>query len=136
MDKRWYPVAFSVAIVGCSGDVDSGSPSATGGRFVAYYGPALSTGGSTGIDSGVPAQTGGVTPVPPYGIIPVHLGGSAGIGGTNPGSGNATAFTGGTTSRHTSIDGGAPSATGGRVPVVYGVIGIVGPNAWLRHFPF
>src|ERR1700690_106637 len=135
MDKRWYPVAFSVAIVGCGGDVDSGSPAATGGLPAAFYGIVISSGGSRGIDTGTPAQTGGMTPMPPYGIIPDFTGGAAGTGGTSPGSGNTTAA-GGTTGRRTGIDAGTPSATGGQWIVVYGVIGVVSLHAWQGGFPF
>ena len=38
MNKRWYPVAFSMTIIGCGGDVDDGKPAATGGAPNYYYG--------------------------------------------------------------------------------------------------
>ena len=86
MDKRWYPVAVSALIVGCGGDVDSGSPAATGGRASVYYGVSVSTGGTTGIDTGTPTETGGTNHVY-YGPWPVT--GGASTGGT-AGSGGAT----------------------------------------------
>lgn len=97
MDKRWYPVAFTAAMVGCGGDVDKGGPAATGGSPAAFYGVALVSGGSTGIDTGKPAETGG-RPASFYGIrLP----------------------TGGTSS----VDTGNPAQTGGTTPVPpYGVI--------------
>jgi len=58
MDKLWYPVAVSALVAGCAGDVDSGSPSATGGNPNYYYGVRVSSGGNTGIDTGTPAETG------------------------------------------------------------------------------
>ena len=61
MDKLWYSVAVSALVVGCGGDVDSGSPAATGGFPTVFYGVA--TGGTTGIDTGTPAETGGVAMV-------------------------------------------------------------------------
>lgn len=57
MDKRWYPVAVSALIVGCAGDVDSGSPAATGGYSAGYYGVRISSGGSPGIDAGTGGST-------------------------------------------------------------------------------
>ena len=63
MDKRWYPVAVSALIVSCGGDVDSGSPAATGGYSAGYYGVRISSGGTPGIDTGTPAETGGVAMV-------------------------------------------------------------------------
>jgi hypothetical protein len=109
MDKRWYPVALSAAIVGCGGDVDNGSPTATGGQPNYHYGPALS-GGATSINSGVPNATGGY-PVSYYGVIFI-TGGTAQTGGTSATAGASS-----------SIDGGAPAATGGRtqIPVPYGI---------------
>ena len=61
MDKLWYSVAVSALVVGCGGDVDSGSPAAAGGFPTVFYGVA--TGGTTGIDTGTPAETGGVAMV-------------------------------------------------------------------------
>ncbi len=116
MDKRWYPVAFSVAIVGCGGDVDSGSPAATGGLPAAFYGIMISTGGSTGIDTGTPNATGGQIFMVDYGPVSVLGGGSVGIAGKNSGGSNATA-TGGSAS----IDGGLPITTGGHFTVYYGI---------------
>jgi hypothetical protein len=116
MDKRWYSVAFSAAIVGCSGDVDDGSPGATGGGPNNYYGPAVYTGGApqqggtTSINSGTPSFTGGM-PAAFYGVLFV-TGGNANIGGSTSG-----------------IDAGAPAATGGRLPTVYGVLPTPVPSA-------
>jgi hypothetical protein len=107
MDKRWYPVAFSVVMVGCSGDVDNGHPGATGGSPAAFYGIMITTGGSRGIDAGIPTATGGFNSVPYYGVIS-PAGGSSAAGGS------------------TSIDGGTPAATGGVVMYMYGVMRIVG----------
>ena len=81
MDKRWYPVAVSALIVGCGGDVDSGSPAATGGYPAAYYGVSISTGGTVGIDTGGPTESGGV-------IAIVY--GPATVTGGNPSTGGAT----------------------------------------------
>ena len=103
MDKRWYPVAFSVAMVGCSGDVDNGHPGATGGSPAAFYGIMITTGGSQGIDAGKPTTTGGFNSVPYYGVIS-PTGGSSAAGGS------------------TSIDGGTPAETGGRVTTYYGIV--------------
>ena len=61
MGKRWYPVAVSALIVGCGGDVDSGSPLTAGGYPAVFYG--VTTGGAPGIDTGTPAETGGVAMV-------------------------------------------------------------------------
>ena len=68
MKSTWYPIAFSVVLTGCGGDVDSGSPAKTDGIFV-----------------------------PPYGPIPIYTGGSVGIGG-GPGVGGQSSFGGVTAS--------------------------------------
>lgn len=81
MDKRWYPVAFSVTMVGCSGDVDTGSPSATGGQPNVYYGVGFVTGGASSIDTGTPAATGGHIAMVEYGPISVNTGGITAVGG-------------------------------------------------------
>ena len=131
MKKLWYPVAISVSVASCGGEVNSGQPNPgsggnsgmdtgvpaqTGGRFVVHYGVQLPLGGTSSTDSGTPAQTGGMTPIPPYGVIPT-------FGGTtsrNTAIGGATAM-GGTTS----IDSGTPKVTGGRgVIIIYGAIGV------------
>ena len=130
MKKLWYPVAISVTVASCGGEVDAGhsspgsggttsmdtgAPANTGGRFVVYYGVQLPTGGTSNTDSGTPAQTGGMTPMPPYGAIPA-------FGGTtsrNTAIGGAAAM-GGTTS----IDAGTPKAMGGQVIYIYGAIGV------------
>jgi len=66
MDKRWYPVAVSALIVSCGGDVDSGSPAATGGLYPWFYGPLpIFTGGSS-------STSGGAT----------SFGGTAAVGGS------------------------------------------------------
>jgi len=62
MDKRWYPVAFSVAVIGCGGDVNSGSPAATGGYPSIYYGvPVGGTSATGGAFTGGTASVGGAT---------------------------------------------------------------------------
>jgi hypothetical protein len=109
MDKRWYPVAVSIAIVSCGGDVDSGGPGATGGRPNVHYGVGYTAGGSVGIDAGIPGATGGLVPMPPYGIMPMFTGGSAGIAGA--------ATSGGTLN----IDSGVPGTTGGFPTIIYGI---------------
>lgn len=77
MDKRWYPVAFSAALVGCSGELDKGHPIETGGFATAYYGVMLPTGGSSAVDTGVPKHTGGgPVIVPYYGVIAPLAGGA------------------------------------------------------------
>ena len=88
MDKRWYPVAVTALIVGCGGDVDSGSPAATGGQVSVYYGVCVSTGGSPSIDTGKPAETGGGF-LGFYGPPSVEL-----TGGSSSTSGGATSFGG------------------------------------------
>ena len=103
MDTHWYPVAFSVVMVGCSGDVDNGHPGATGGSPATFYGMMITTGGSQGIDAGKPTTTGGFNSVPYYGVIS-PTGGSSAAGGS------------------TSIDGGTPAETGGRVTTYYGIV--------------
>ena len=107
MNKRWYPVAFSMTIIGCGGDVDDGKPAATGGMPNYYYGPAIILGGATSVDAGKPTETGGATPIPPYGVVPTTTGGRAtGTGGaTSPPTGGSSP-----------IDAGTP-ATGGYHPV-------------------
>jgi hypothetical protein len=131
MDKRWYPVAFSISIVGCSGDVDDGKPAATGGMPANFYGVmitggsagspntgrafygVLATGGRTQVDTGTPSSTGGMTPVPPYGVQPVGgapAGGGGGAAGTQPSGGRA------------GIDTGTPTQIGGQVTTDYGVL--------------
>jgi hypothetical protein len=134
MDKRWYPVAFSVAMVGCGGEVDRGGPSATGGQPYGFYGPLpTSTGGSTGIID-VRFKTGTMTTSLVYGLFPNLTGGATGIGGAS--STSVTTTTGGITAGgRTGIDAGTPSATGGQVMYIYGVIGVVSLRAWQRRFP-
>ncbi len=54
MAKFWYPVAVSTLVVGCGGDLDSGSPTATGGTAVAgsgLGGTQASGGAATGASS-------------------------------------------------------------------------------------
>jgi hypothetical protein len=129
MKKLWYPVAISVTVASCGGEVnsdhpkpasggtpgtDTGVPAQTGGHFAVYYG-AWSTGGSSSTDSGTPAQTGGMTPMPPYGAIPTF----GGTTSTHTAIGGAAAM-GGTTS----IDAGTPRASGGQVIYIYGAIGV------------
>jgi hypothetical protein len=104
MSTQWYPVALSLTIVACGGDVDGGNPSATGGAPQFYYGPSVIVGGATGIDTGKPLATGGRMPVPYYGIMPQNTGGAAGVGGDT------------TTSGGTTIDAGTPT-TGGYRPI-------------------
>jgi hypothetical protein len=115
MDKRWYQVALSAAIVGCSSNVDNGSPGATGGQPNYHYGPALNggapeKGGGTSINTGVPMATGGY-PAAFYGIIFI-TGGTAQTGGASVKAGTSS-----------SIDGGTPAATGGMTPIAppYGI---------------
>jgi len=130
MKKLWCPVAISMTVASCGGEVDAGHPSSgsggttsmdtgvpaqTGGRFVGYYGVQWPTGGTSSTDSGTPAQTGGTTPIPPYGVIPT-LGGAT---SENAVIGGAAAM-GGTTS----IDAGTPKAIGGRIIIIYGAIGV------------
>jgi hypothetical protein len=141
MAKLWYPVALAVAMVGCGGDVDSssgspstggvdtGSPNQTGGQPVVHYGVQAPVGGKTSIDSGLPIQTGGMTPIPPYGVIPILTGGAPEAGGTGT---NAVASAGG----HASIDTGTPTASGGMFITLYGVIGVVSSHAWQGRLPF
>ncbi len=63
MDKLWYPVAVSALVVGCAGDVDSGSPAATGGLYPGFYGPLpIFTGGSSSTSGGA-TSLGGTTAV-------------------------------------------------------------------------
>ena len=98
MEKRWYPVAVSALIVGCGGDVDSGSPAATGGRVSVDYGVGILNGGSTGIDTGKPTETGGLALVAygPIGFVSTTGGSSGSLGGTTSLGGTAAA--GGSTS--------------------------------------
>ena len=94
MDKLWYPVAVSALIVGCGGDVDAGSPAATGGQVSVYYGVSVFTGGSAGIDTGYPTNTGGLVAIE-YGPVQITggssstSGGAAGLGGIDA-TGGAT----------------------------------------------
>lgn len=130
MNKLWYPVAISMTVASCGGEVnsdssnpssggtanmDTGVPAQTGGQMAAFYGMRWPTGGTSTTDSGTPAQTGGMTPMPPYGVIPTF----GGAPSTNPAIGGAAAM-GGTTN----IDAGTPRATGGRVIIIYGAIGV------------
>ena len=64
MDNLWYPVAVSALIVGCGADVDSGSPTATGGLFQGFYGPlpVETTRGSSNTSGGT-TSLGGTTAV-------------------------------------------------------------------------
>jgi hypothetical protein len=103
MDKLWYPVAFSALIVGCGGDVDTGS--------------STTTGGSTGVDTGTPTATGGFTVMiaVPYGVIPINTGGSSSAYGGRSG------FGGQTLTSTLPIDSGVPAATGGGPIAIYGV---------------
>ena len=105
MDKLWYPVAFSALIVGCGGNVDTGS--------------STTTGGSTGVDTGTPSATGGLTVMiaVPYGVIPINTGGSSSAHvGERFGSGGQTFFS------TSPIDSGVPAATGGGTPIaIYGI---------------
>ena len=64
MDKHWYPVAFSLSMVGCAGNVDDGTPTATGGLSQTYYGVMI-TGGSTGVGSSLRSSGG----QPLYGML-------------------------------------------------------------------
>lgn len=108
MDKRWYPAAMTVALIGCGGSTDSagtaatggidgGEPTESGGGPVAYYGVLFVTGGAPGLDSGVPSSTGG-NPTVRYGVL---------------------IFTGG----RSGIDSGIPAQTGGVTPMPpYGII--------------
>lgn len=102
MDKRWYPVAVSALIVGCGGDVDTGSST---------------TGGSTGVDAGTPTAMGGTTSriAVPYGPVPFHNGVSGSAYGGSSSLGGQT-FT-----STAPIDAGLPSSTGGYPTIVYGI---------------
>ena len=104
MDKLWYSVALSAAVMGCGGEVDTAG--------------STSSGGSTGVDTGTPIATGGYTvmiPVP-YGVIPIITGGSGNAYGGSSSLGGQT-FT-----STASIDSGVSAATGGQSTVHYGVI--------------
>ena len=82
MDKRWYPAALTLALMGCGGSsdsgtgkpgdggVDSGTPSATGGMPTVRYGVLLTGGTSSStIDAGMASAVGGqVTTL--YGVLP------------------------------------------------------------------
>ena len=110
---------MSVLIVGCGGDVHSGSPAATGGQASPDYGP-IPMGGSVGIDSGRPTETGGVF-LGFYGPPRVELtGGSSGSPGgtTSLGAGGMMAL-GGKVATGGGNNTGGTLATGG-VPVTGG----------------
>ena len=115
MNKHWYPLALSMSVIGCGGSVDDGRPAATGGAPQYYYGPALISGGATSIDTGKPTQTGGMTPIPPYGVMPQPTGGAA-AGGSGGNAGNGTNVNPPTSGGSTTIDAGTP-ATGGYRPL-------------------
>ena len=113
MDKLWYPVAASILIVGCGGDVDTGSPAATGGQVSVYYGVSVFTGGSAGIDTGYPTDSGGLVAIE-YGPVQATGGSSSTSGGAN--SFGGAAATGGVTS---AIDAGPCLADSDCVQCVY-----------------
>ena len=102
MNKRWYPLALSMSVVGCGGSVDNGQPAATGGAPQYHYGPAF-------IDAGKPLETGGMTTIY-YGVAQYTGGASA--GGSDTGVATSTQANPMTTGGSTSIDAGTP-ATGG-----------------------
>lgn len=104
MDKIWYPVAFSVLIVGCGGEVDTDKSSTSGG--------------STSVDDGTPTASGGTAMVlpPPYGVLPSAYGGASGTGGST-----FTLTAQSTRQVATPIDAGVPTATGGGPTHLYGV---------------
>lgn len=128
MNKRWYPVAFSAAVVGCGGEtfssgagtggsssIDGGTPTSTGGFYGVAYGVMRPSGGNASIDSGAPSTVGG-TAATLYGIIIPGTGGAHVIF-TVPQGGS------------TSINTGTPSTTGGRsIVYIYGAISVV-PSA-------
>lgn len=133
MSKLWYPVALSFTLVNCGGETDSdhtgtptggstqsGTSTPTGGSTQAST--STSTGGRSQMDTGTPVATGGTSLViaPPYGVQPPESGGSIAFGGM-------PAMTGGkpATGGRSSIDTGTPRYTGGRPPVIYGVIGLL-----------
>jgi len=95
MDKRWYPAAMTVVLVGCSGN------------GYAVYGPAPATGGNTATVSST-GLTGG-SPSPSIdGGAPSTTGGSNGMGGMQTMYGPA--LTGGAAAA------GGSAATGGKSP--------------------
>jgi hypothetical protein len=114
MDKRWYPLAFSISVAGCGGNVDDGRPFATGGAPQYHYGPAFISGGTTSIDAGKPMGTGGMTPVPYYGVM-LSTGGAA-SSGSDAGVGSSVNTHPSSSGGSTPIDAGSPS-TGGYHPI-------------------
>ena len=105
MDKRWYPAAVTAMLVGCGGTafepvagtggtqaIDSGTPQATGGGLVAYYGVQLTGGASAAGGSGAES-----------------IGGTSSTGGALATGGKTS--TGGTSSFSTAY---GPLASGGR----------------------
>ena len=119
MDKRWYPLALSISVAGCGGNVDDGRPSATGGAPQYHYGPAFILGGTTSIDAGKPMGTGGMTPVPYYGVpyygVMLSTGGAA-SSGSDAGVGSSVNTHPSSSGGSTPIDAGSPS-TGGYHPI-------------------
>jgi len=131
MDKRWYPAAMTVVLVGCSGSDPVpvyGPASPTGGNTATVI--STLTAGSTNIDGGVPSTTGGSNGMggmqTMYGPALTGgasaAGGSAATGGKSP-SGGAT-NKGGTTG----IDTGTPSTGGRDIIALYGPIRQSGGN--------
>ena len=120
MDKRWYPAAMTVVLVGCSGSDPApvyGPASATGGNTATVISTA--TGGDANVDSGAPSTTGGGNSMggmqTMYG--PALTGGASAAGGSAATGGKSASGVGGTTA----IDTGAPSTGGRGVIALYGV---------------
>jgi len=120
MDKRWYPTAMTVVLIGCSGNGYAvyGPAPATGGNTATLSSTGL-TGGSPSIDGGTPSTTGGGNSMggmqTMYG--PALMGGSSAAGGSAAMGGKSPSGAGGATN----IDTGTPSTGGRGVIALYGV---------------